>query len=406
MKNTKYVKILIIILFLFSGIFAQNSSLFSNTHKGLGLSNHFLSAAAMCMGNAGLANSDSTNLNLYNYSQWSKTKYTYFSFNIKGENNSFETNSLKESKSSGGIGAFILSIPLMAGKLSSFITFYPAYSMDHKNYQKNDIGTEFENDMYLSHKGHLIQYNGGFAYNVNSFIQVAGNFIYFSGSYKDENVIIFSNSNFNDLNFIDNYTVKGYGFGFSTTINLPQNISLATYAEKVNSCKFKVLPSEEGIGNFPSETKNTSLPYNVGVGLTWRPNTKMNIAFDYIYKNWEAGVPTFNKDENFFEDIQQFYAGVEYRPTSKWNSSMFKKITSRFGIFKGNEGYKFNNNSVNFIGISGGFGIPMNNLGARMDIALSGGIRGDLSDNGAKEQFVKFGVSFKVGEKWFVRRKN
>ena len=117
-------------------------------------------------------------------------------------------------------------------------------------------------------------------------------------------------------------------------------------------------------------------------------------------------MPTFNKDENFFEDIQQFYAGVEYRPTSKWNSSMFKKITSRFGIFKGNEGYKFNNNSVNFIGISGGFGIPMNNLGARMDIALSGGIRGDLSDNGAKEQFVKFGVSFKVGEKWFVRRKN
>ena len=107
----------------------------------------------------------------------------------------------------------------------------------------------------------------GFAYNLNKYVQVAANFIYFSGSYTDESVLIFDNTEFNDLQFIDDYTIKGNGIGFSSTVNLSRQLTMAFYAEKVNSCKFKVIPSNEGFGSFPSETKNTSLPYNLGAGI-------------------------------------------------------------------------------------------------------------------------------------------
>jgi len=403
-----YQYIVFCLLLIFGNGIAQNSSVFSNTSKGLGLSNHFLSAAAMGMGNAGLANSDSSNLNLYNYSQWSLNSYTYFSFNIQGEANHFESNSLKESKSSAGIGAFLLSIPLIKGKFSTFVTFYPAYSMDHKNFMRTEFEDEreiFDHDQYLIHKGHLIQYNGGFAYSFNRYIQVAANFIYFSGSYTDESVLLFDNAVFDDLQYIDDYTIKGNGFGLSSTININPQLSVAAYVEKVNNCKFKVIPDEEGFGNYPSETKNTSLPYNLGVGVAWRPGNKLDVAMDYIYKNWESGVPTFNDDDRSFEDIHQFYGGIEYKPESKWNSPFLKKLTRRIGFFRGNEGYKFNNNSVDFMGLSLGLGIPINNFGAKLDIALSGGMRGDLTKNGAKEQFIKMAFSFKVGERWFVRTK-
>ena len=239
----------------------------------------------MGMGNAGLANSDSLNLNMYNYSQWSKNKNTIFSLNITGEYNSFETASINGTKSTGSIGALMLSIPIISGKLSSYITMLPGYAMEHKNYMKLKENNEYENDYYLSHVGHVSQFNFGMAFNVNPYLQVAGNFIYYSGKYTDEYVLSFSNSQFETQAFSDIYKVKGYGAAFSSTLNLNKKIALGLYFERVFNCNFEIEPAEYGFGSGQKETKETSLPYNLGIGLALHPNKKWNIALDYIYKN-------------------------------------------------------------------------------------------------------------------------
>ncbi len=402
----KSLKIFLLFILFTAFMTGQTASIFSNTAKGLGLSNHFLSTAAMGMGNAGLANSDSVNLNYYNYSQWSNIKYTYFDMNFVGESNSFETRTFSSDKGIATVGGIALAFPIIEGKLSSFFTVIPLYGMYHKSYQIYEEGTEFEHSNYYSKTGRIIQYDWGLSYKVNSVWSVAATMIFASGNYRDEYILVFDDPQFADQSFVDNYEIKSYGFGLSTTLNWQGKYFLAFYGEAFPDCKFSIKYSEYGFGGGEKETIHTSLPYNIGVGVAVKPDKKIALAADLIFKNWEAGVPTYIDDSGYYENIYQFNAGIEFRPQTKWNAPLYKKISKRAGISTGNEGYMFKGNSINYFAVTGGVGIPLNNFGGKLNLALMIGKRGDMIKNGAEENFVKFGLSIKVGEKWFVRVKN
>lgn len=399
-------KIIFIIISFFSTFtWSQSASYFSNTSYGLGLPNHFLSTRAMGMGDAGLATSDSINMNLQNYSLWSNIRYTQFQIGFSSEINSYSSYGESGKFQTAGFSGMSFAIPLKQRKIALFFNLLPMNHLRFNGYQPLGDSLHFERDYFLEKKGDAFQLNGGVAYRWNKYLASSVQFLYVTGTYLDQYKLLFQSEKYIDVSYKYEYNLKVFGVGISHSI-IYNNIRLGGYINHYFNGTFRKLYRKSyDVTQKKSVSVSTTLPYEFGVGIALQSEKGWIFAGDFHFKNYAAGVPTFIDLDSLFEDYKKISIGVEkYSKADKFEPIM-KRMSWRAGTFYGVEGYKFNGNGLPMYGISLGVGIPLNYYGSRLDLALQIGKRGSKAKNGVEETFIKFGMEFKTFERWFKRFK-
>jgi hypothetical protein len=170
----------------------------------------------------------------------------------------------------------------------------------------------------------------------------------------------------------------------------------------------EVEQKEERSSSFSStviETRTLQYPFTIGLGLAFRPNSKLITEFDVTTTKWSDlkidGQPTPD-----FTDVLRVSAGCEFVPRSEKSSSYITRIPLRLGYtfepwhLKTADGKKI---YAHFLAM--GIGLPFGRQGGRIDASLELGLRGDASSVGAEEKIIRGTLSLWGFEPWFQRRK-
>jgi long-subunit fatty acid transport protein len=145
------------------------------------------------------------------------------------------------------------------------------------------------------------------------------------------------------------------------------------------------------------------LPQCVSVGFSYNQDRKWLFAADYSMQNW-ADYTIFDESDNLANSMN-ICGGIEYTPEYNSITKYFKRMNYRVGISYSNTPLQFEDNQLNEISVSFGFGIPVKKSKTKYDFSCTLGERGTTDGNLIKEQFVKIGLSVSYDGVWFKQRK-
>jgi hypothetical protein len=398
-------KILLIISIFSFSLNAQNASVFSNTSYGLGLPFHFLSVRAMGMGDAGLAASDSNNLNLYNYSQWAGLKFTQVQLSFSAEQSFYSGVSQDGDLKASGFSGMMLAIPLKMKKLVVFFNLYPTNHLFFSGYSQLGDSLNLPRELYLERKGDAFQLNGGFAYQWDRHFASSIQFLYNLGSYYDQYKMFFTDNTFLNIKYKYEYSLSVMGIGLSQTASF-RHTQIGGYFHKYFSGKFERISSKGyDVTQKITRSFSTSMPYEWGIGFAHLFGGTWLLAVDGHYKDYQSGVPTFLDTDSLFSSFFRINLGLEKKSKANRFEPIIKRMIWRVGSFYGSDGYKFHGHELKNYGLTFGVGIPINYFGSRVDLALQLGKRGSKRLNDMEELYIKFGIEFRTFERWFKRFK-
>jgi hypothetical protein len=165
---------------------------------------------------------------------------------------------------------------------------------------------------------------------------------------------------------------------------------------------------EERSSSFSSaviETRTLRYPITLGLGLAFRPNSKLTTELDVTATKW-SDLKIDGKPTSDFTDVFRVSAGCEFVPHLEKSASYISRIPLRLGYtlepwhLKAAGGKKI---YAHFLTV--GIGLPFGRRGGRLDATLELGLRGDASSVGAEEKIVRGTLSLWGFEPWFQRRK-
>ncbi len=149
-------------------------------------------------------------------------------------------------------------------------------------------------------------------------------------------------------------------------------------------------------------TGNIGLPTSFGLGVSYE-NNYLLFGFDFEQQYW--------KDTKFFNEIDpnltnssRYSFGMQYTP-NRSSKSFFKNVNYRIGASYTNTSLNINNNQINDMNISFGFGIPFRKSGTKFNIGFEIGKRGLTNDGLIQENYYIMNLNFNMADIWFVKRK-
>ena len=92
-------------------------------------------------------------------------------------------------------------------------------------------------------------------------------------------------------------------------------------------------------------------------------------------------IPNYNAVGNYF-------ATIEYRAGFNFTQSYLT----------------INEQKINAIGLSMGFGLPLPKSSSKVNFAVEVGKMGTTANNLVQEEYLKFHLGFNFSDKWFVKR--
>ena len=154
-----------------------------------------------------------------------------------------------------------------------------------------------------------------------------------------------------------------------------------------------------------SVKRKMNFPATAGFGYYFPLAENLHGEFDFLWTGWsKKNQEIFNSSR--YTQSQFFGFGVEMDPQKEQYLPVAKRMSYRAGVNYRNlyyqvpAGVQVPEYSVNF-----GIGFPLKNKTGSLDINLSLGKRGTLSNNNAEELFFSLGFYINTGEKWFERKR-
>ncbi len=141
-------------------------------------------------------------------------------------------------------------------------------------------------------------------------------------------------------------------------------------------------------------------PLSVGGGISFATEQFL-FAADVYYQNWNASTFGGVKDTNL-RDSYRFGFGGEFTPKRTTDAPFFQRLAYRAGLFYRASYYQVKGQSINEVGLTGGFGIPV--FGdTRFNVAGEYSFRGTTDLGLQKDRILRISFTLSVGELWFVK---
>ncbi len=399
MRVPKFVKIYLILMVCFTGQFVIAGSYFSSKAKGIGLRQYATGVRGIGMGYTGMASRDSLELNNFAVTQWRHINNTRATISLVYQrfNTDLSDNNFTSTKTD--LTGLNIAIPIVKKKWVFGLSITPYSDIDFKS--TDDIssnGEDFTQTDFFTGSISKAQFSLVWSPNPKLGLAVNGNF--FFGTLTDRFEFRFENNNFRDISHRVIYRFRGPGIGLSADYQPTKKVQLAGFLDFPASVDMDV----EYISTveFPLDQPRNfdKFPLQFGIGGALQMNQRWQLTADFSRQQWADALKTPNPE---FDSWYLFGVGVERAASRKRNTSMFNKMDLRSGFSARSIGYKFNNEPVKEYALHLGLGFPFGHFNNRVDFAISGGIRGDLTKNLAEEKFIKFNTSISIGEFWFQK---
>jgi hypothetical protein len=111
----------------------------------------------------------------------------------------------------------------------------------------------------------------------------------------------------------------------------------------------------------------------------------------------------FDGQNDSLSDLTRISMGIDYIPDNT-ATGFFKQTHYRIGAYMINGPIQINNNQVNEMAITMGFGFPLKKTRSTVNLGVALGTRGSQTVL-VQERFIKASIGFTMNDRWFIRRK-
>jgi len=142
------------------------------------------------------------------------------------------------------------------------------------------------------------------------------------------------------------------------------------------------------------------LPFNVGLGFTFREGTRLITGLDFSLQNWQE-YSIFGEQDSL-ANSWRVNGGLQWTPNDRSIKSYFKLVQYRIGGHYEQTYLQLKNTQLTDYGVSLGFGFPMKRVATVVQMAFELGRRGTTVKNLVEMNYVKFTLGFTLNDRWFI----
>ncbi|MGE4346977.1 MAG: hypothetical protein AB7D46_06130 [Flavobacteriaceae bacterium] len=194
----------------------------------------------------------------------------------------------------------------------------------------------------------------------------------------------------------DVYTSANYISSYG--LNFEKNITMGTIGvtpvgnEYYND--FVELPQEKESYTMPSR-------FSVGAGFGQLKKWSVGTEFYFAGKN-KISSPLSGSSATYDNtNAMRFSLGGYYIPKYNSFTSYFQRVTYRAGLRYENTGLVVNGQTINDMGVSAGFALPIGNGLSDLSFAFEYGKRGTKSAGLIQENYFNISIAVSITDKWF-----
>ena len=208
------------------------------------------------------------------------------------------------------------------------------------------------------------------------------------------------------LNYKTKINSKLSGFG-SLTYSPESNLK-ATNERNIATIQYSTSGSEIIIDpvDINVDDTNIKMPSKLALGFGIGQNKKWMLGTEVTFQQSSGMGNRFNDITKVkFENAIKYNIGGFYIPNYTSFSKYFQKITYRAGLRYENTGLIINNKSINDLGVTAGFGLPIIGVFSNINIGVEYGKRGTTSANLVQENYTNITIGLSLNDKWFQKKR-
>ncbi|MCD4768780.1 MAG: hypothetical protein K8R35_01260 [Bacteroidales bacterium] len=424
----RYIKILIILLFISPILYSQKLVNSPYARFGAGTLEPKGSLKVLSMGGAGTALGDPLNINYSNPASYSKIDTNCFIFDFGFDYRIMVLDDGTKTDFSEDLNFRHLAMAFPVGKRMGFAVGVMPYSSGYYNIINTTKPGDTDFDPLIGeteerHRG-VGGYNNifwGIGISPIKNLSIGANMTFLLGEINRENVYLFLDDN-NHYNTFFGEDVKIRGFAFDYGVQYTKYLKNDFYTtagftftgSKKYKAETKSITSRYSIYTGSEWTIDTlaynenlnnsiTLPQVVSFGLVIGKKDHFSIVADYSMTNWSESI--FFGYESYFSNSNTIRFGAEFIPDKSANFNIFNRIEYRAGGHITDSHIMVNNEQLKEFGITFGAGIPLNKTKSRINIYFEYGNRSGSFENGLHiETYYNAGMSFNFYDYWFFKK--
>jgi hypothetical protein len=404
-------------LFLSVVSFAQQGTSSPYSYYGIGDVRYKGTAEMRAM--AGIAvEQDSIHLNMDNPASYANLKLTTFSVGGSYNTSKLQSGSVSEDATRTTLDYLAVGLPL--GKIGVGFGLMPYSSV---GYQIQTLST--------ADAGVNSRYNGsgglnkaflGAAYKISPKFSLGADIHYNFGTIENSGLVFandvpvgtrqLNNSNLSGFDFsvgamyqtkiykkISVFTSISYKLESDLTSNNTSSVSAVNYNSDFN---FSVVDAEDQV----NDTRILTLPSKLSVGLGVGEARKWLVGAQAVVGSVGSLVNTYNQSADVsYEKSMKYSVGGYFVPNYNSFSSYAKRVVYRAGLKYEKTGLVVRSESINDMGFTVGFGLPITGFFSNVNFGFEMGKRGTTNAGLIKENYANFSVGLSLNDRWFEKRK-
>lgn len=388
-------------------IYAQDSSPYS--YFGIGTFNNVDNARNISLGNTGIALESSDYINSKNPAAITAIGIQNVIFDVSGglKFNNISSNQGTDKRINGNFTNLGLAMRV-SNKFFLGASVQPTTSTDYQFDSKIPIeGTSSSYPITYEGSGGISNLGVTLGYKINNNWSIGGKVKNNFGTIIRKEIITTTT----ELEISRNIRYTGFSYGLGTQYNKyfqKERLQLTlggivNFKSNLNAKGETVYTENRDYNNSLTtklSSKDSTLPLEVGLGVSILKNDRYRFSFDFTQSNWDEVKNTVTKEKYYKQHV--YGLGFELLPERK-NSPIFSEnLIYRFGINYDTGHYKVNNREINKMEATVGLGIPMNKI--ILNIGYGYGKRGLFNSSAIKENYHSLNISVDFLDKWFTKR--
>lgn len=387
-------------------------------------------AVTRSMGGVGVAMRDRRVINILNPAAVTARDSLSFmaDFGLSATNTIFTQGDLTSGHNTFNINNFALSFPIYKTS-AMMVGIKPMSNMgyDFTSLEDNPAVIAHSGDISYIHKGtggtYQVFADAGVTLWNSLSLGVEG--VYYFGSINKATQVSFANTAYRSIasGYSMSLTGATVGFGAQWDIRIKGAGRLtlgATYQldsklrGTVDDYTIASISSLADTLNFAShklgDKYSPTIPSRLRVGIAFSRGERWSAEVDYTRSDWTAsgfdGTPGLGmKGTNTFSCAvsEEINAGFQLTPNRYDTRYYLRRCTYRGGAYYKKSHFQLNGNDINAFGLTFGVTLPINRFYNGVTFGVDLGQRGSIKNNGTRERYATFNVSFNLHDLWFIK---
>ena len=386
---------------------AQESSPYS--YFGIGTMNNVDNARNIALGNTGIALESPDYINSKNPASITTIGMQNVIFDVSGllKSNTISSNQGKDGRINGNFTNIGLAMRI-SNRFSLGASVQPSTSTEYKFVSTIPVeGTSGTYPITYEGSGGITNLGVTLGYKIDKNWSIGGKVKNNFGTIIRKEIIT-TNS---ELEISRNIRYTGFSYGLGTQFNkyfqkerLQLTLgAIVNFKSKLNA-KGEAVYTENRDYNNSITTKLTSkdstLPLEMGVGVSILKNDRYRFSFDFTQSNWNEVKNTVTNEKYYRQQV--YGLGFELLPQRKNSQILSENLIYRIGLNYDTGYFKVNNREINKMEVMVGLGIPMNKI--ILNLGYGYGKRGVFTNAAIKENYHSLNLSIDFLDKWFTKR--